>query len=61
MPHFASHRDFVFSDPFRDPDARRRTVTAQLDETATDADGIALLPFDLGQYDDGIYLLRLNR
>ena len=60
MPHFASHRGFVFSDPFRDPDARRRTATAQLDETATDADGIALLPFDLGQYDDGIYLLRLT-
>ena len=58
-PRFASHGDFVFSDPFRDPDARRRPVTTQLDETATDADGVALLPFDLSQYDDGIYQLRL--
>ena len=59
-PHFASYANFIFSDPFRDPDASRRTVTTPLDDTVTDADGIARLPFDLGQYDNGIYRLRLT-
>ena len=58
-PRFAAYSDFIFSDPFRDPEAPQRTVSKQLDETATDAEGIALLSFDLGQYDNGIYQLRL--
>ena len=38
----------------------RRTVTAELEPTTTDEQGIARLPFDLGQYDNGIYRLRLT-
>ena len=56
-PRFEAHEGFVFTDPYRDPDAARRSVTLELDAAATDADGVARLPFDLAQYDDGIYRL----
>ena len=59
-PYFPAHPGFVFADPFRDPDVVRRTVTADIEPTTTDAQGIARLPFDLSQYDNGIYRLRLT-
>ena len=59
-PRFQAHPDFLFSDPFRDPDVEPRTVTEQLDDAFTDDEGIARLSFDLGRYDNGIYALRLT-
>ena len=59
-PRFEAHEGFVFTDPYRDPDATRRSVTLELDEAATDANGVAQLPFDLAQYDDGIYRLLIT-
>ena len=59
-PYFSDYPDFLFADPFRDPDVERRTVTAELEPTTTDEQGIARLPFDLRQYDNGIYRLRLT-
>ena len=56
-PRFEAHEEFVFTDPYRDPDAARRSVTLELEAAATDANGVAHLPFDLAQYDDGIYRL----
>ena len=56
-PRFEAHEEFVFTDPYRDPDAARRSVTLELEEAATDANGVAQLPFDLAQYDNGIYRL----
>ena len=59
-PRFEAHEGFVFTDPYRDPDAARRSVTLELDTTATDANGVAQLPFDLAQYGDGVYRLLLT-
>ena len=59
-PHFPEHPGFVFTDPFRDPDTTPRPVTLELGETLTDEDGSAILSFDVGQYDDGIYRLLLT-
>ncbi len=59
-PQFAEHPGFVFTDPFRDPEALPRSVTIELAEVATGDDGIARLPFDLSQYDNGIYRLRVT-
>ena len=56
-PRFEAHEEFVFTDPYRDPDAARRSVSLELEATATDANGVAQLPFDLAQYDNGIYRL----
>ena len=58
-PKFAEHPGFVFTDPFRDPQALPRSVRLKLDEVVTGGDGIARLPFDLGKYDNGIYRLQL--
>ena len=59
-PRFVEHPEFVFTDPFRDPDAPPRTVTLELAEMLTDGDGAAHLPFDLGKYTNGIYRLLLT-
>lgn len=59
-PQFAEHPGFVFTDPFRDPEALPQSVTIELAEVATGDDGIARLPFDLSQYDNGIYRLRVT-
>ena len=59
-PNFPEHPGFVFTDPFRDPNSVRRPVTLELQETLTDEDGSALLSFDVGQYDNGIYRLLLT-
>ena len=59
-PRFDSHPGFVFTDPYRDPDAKRRTITSALDETTTNEDGVARLPFDLSQYADGVYRLSVT-
>ena len=59
-PNFAEHPGFRFTDPFRDPDTPAKAVALELEETTTGADGVALLPFDIGQYDNGIYSLLLN-
>ena len=59
-PNFAEHPGFRFTDPFRDPDTPAKAVALELEETTTGADGGALLPFDIGQYDNGIYSLLLN-
>ena len=59
-PHFPEHPGFVFTDPFRDPDTRGKAVTIDLGETATGEDGIAVMPFDIAQYDNGIYQLVLR-
>ncbi len=59
-PQFAEHPGFVFTDPFRNPEALPRSVTIELAEVVTGNNGIARLPFDLGQYDNGIYRLRLT-
>ena len=59
-PNFPEHPGFVFTDPFRDPNSVRRPVTLELQETLTDEDGGALLSFDVGQYDNGIYRLLLT-
>ena len=59
-PNFAEHPGFVFTDPFRDPGTTPKAVTLELEETTTGADGVAMLPFDIGQYDNGIYALLLN-
>ena len=56
-PRFDSHPDFVFTDPHWNPDAARKAITLTLDETRTDAAGVARLPFDLSQYQDGVYQL----
>ena len=56
-PRFEAHKEFVFTDPYRDPDAATRSVFLELEATATDANGVAQLPFDLAQYDNGIYRL----
>ena len=58
-PQFVDHPGFVFTDPFRDPEVSPRSVTIELAEVATGDDGIARLPFDLSQYDNGIYRLRV--
>lgn len=59
---FSDFPGFFFRDPFRvrDPKVVRRTVTATLDPTTTDERGFARLPFDVSQYDNGIYRLRLT-
>ena len=59
-PNFAEHAGFVFTDPFRDPLTTPKAVTLELEETTTGADGVATLPFDIGQYDNGIYRLVLD-
>ena len=59
-PRFEEHPEFVFTDPFRDPEAPRKEVTLELAETTTGADGSAVLPFDIAQYDNGIYALLLD-
>ena len=59
-PQFREHPGFVFTDPFRDPNSTPRPVTLELQETLTDEDGSALLSFDVGQYDNGIYRLLLT-
>ena len=59
-PNFAEHPGFVFTDPFRNPGTAVKAVTLELEETTTGADGIATLPFDIGQYNNGIYSLLLN-
>ena len=59
-PNFAEHPGFVFTDPFRDPGTTPKAVTLELSETTTGTDGVATLPFDIGQYDNGIYSLLLN-
>ena len=59
-PNFAEHPGFVFTDPFRDPGTTPKAVTLELAETTTGPDGVATLPFDIGQYDNGIYSLLLN-
>ena len=59
-PNFAGHPGFVFTDPFRDPGTTAQAVTLELEETTTGADGVAVLPFDIGQYDNGVYSLLLN-
>ena len=58
-PRFDEHPDFVFTDPYRDPDAPPRSVTLRLAEAVTGDDGTVRLPFDVGQYDNGIYRLVL--
>ncbi|MDE0450672.1 MAG: alpha-2-macroglobulin [Gammaproteobacteria bacterium] len=59
-PRFREHPEFVFTDPFRDPDSTPRSVTLELGETLTDENGVANLEFDIGQYDNGIYQLLLT-
>ncbi|MDE0063259.1 MAG: alpha-2-macroglobulin family protein, partial [Gammaproteobacteria bacterium] len=59
-PNFAEHPGFVFTDPFRNPGTAVKAVTLELEETTTGPDGVATLPFDIGQYDNGIYRLLLN-
>ena len=59
-PRFAEHPGFVFTDPFRDPEVSPRSVTIELAEVATGDDGVARLPFDLRQYDKGLYRLRVT-
>ena len=59
-PSFPEHPGYRFTDPFRDPDAPLKTVRLRLAEVATDARGIAEIPFDLRPYDNGIYRLRLT-
>ena len=59
-PRFAEHPGYVFTDPFRDPDAPSRSVTLELAGAVTDGDGVAQLPFDLDKYSDGIYRLLLT-
>ena len=59
-PYFREHPGFVFTDPFRDPNSTPRPVALELQETLTDEDGNALLSFDVGQYDNGIYRLLLT-
>lgn len=59
-PSFPEHPGYRFTDPFRDPDAPRKTVRLRLAEVTTDARGIAELPLDLRPYDNGIYRLLLT-
>ena len=59
-PQFAEHPGFVFTDPLRDPEVSPRSMTVELAEAVTGADGVARLPFDLSQYDNGIYRLRVT-
>ena len=59
-PYFPEHPGFVFTDPFRDPDVRPKAVTLDLAETTTGQDGVAVMPFDIAQYDNGIYRLLLT-
>ena len=56
-PRFEAHPGFTFTDPYRDPDVERRRVALELARTATDEHGDARLPFDVSQYDRGIYRL----
>ena len=59
-PHFPEHPGFVFADPYRDPDTPPKPVTLDLEETATDQDGVGVMSFDVGQYTNGIYRLVLR-
>lgn len=59
-PSFPKHPGYRFTDPFRDPDAPLKTVKLTLADAATDARGVAELPFDLRPYDNGIYRLLLT-
>lgn len=59
-PNFPEHPGFVFADPYRDPDTPPKSVTLDLEETATGADGVAVLALDVAQYDNGIYRLVLE-
>lgn len=59
-PSFPEHPGYRFTDPFRDPDAPLKTVKLKLPDAATDARGVAELPFDLTPYDNGIYRLLLT-
>ena len=59
-PNFAEYPGFVFTDPFRDPDTTPKSVTLELKNVTTGADGVAILPFDISQYDNGIYSLLLD-
>ena len=54
-PRFDAHPGFSFTDPYRDPDAERKSVSIELQPTTTDENGVARLSFDASQYDGGVY------
>jgi uncharacterized protein YfaS (alpha-2-macroglobulin family) len=56
---FSEHEGFTFGDPFRERDTAVRPVSLKLPESRTGPDGIAELPLDVSQYDQGIYRLLL--
>ena len=56
-PQLADFPGYAFGDPFRTPGIARKSVTGTLPEATTDADGVAVVPLELRQYDHGIYRL----
>lgn len=53
----AAFDDYTFRDPLREPGAALKPVTEPLADTATDDNGLAVLPLDVSRYDKGIYRL----
>lgn len=58
--HFDAFKDYVFDDPFLDPESTPRSVSEPLDAAQTDAKGDAAFDMDLGQYTRGMYRFTFN-
>lgn len=55
---FSRYKDYQFANPYRlDDDALRRSVTEELNEKISDADGNAQFDIDLSKYGNGLYQL----
>ncbi|MGM0593765.1 MAG: alpha-2-macroglobulin [Pseudomonadota bacterium] len=57
---FAEYEDYRFDDPLTDPEAERHSTSQPLEETTTDADGIARFTLPLQEYRQGTYRLTVN-
>ena len=55
--HFEAYPDYVFDDPFLDPESTPRSVSESLGSAQTDDKGDASFQMDLGQYTRGMYRL----
>lgn len=57
---FAEYEDYRFDDPLADPQGARHSTSQPLEETTTDADGIARFALPLQEYLQGTYRLTVN-
>jgi len=58
--HFEEYKDYRFDDPLADAKQSRRSVSQELADTKTDADGVARFELPLEEYVQGTYRLSIN-